>query len=399
MRRPINDLRRCSPPISPGSIVTTVTTGTGASRSGRRLVGKRLRGFREPKFYKEVATAKNRMVSQVKRSPEERKAHLRKGEERLTRLRRGFTFTNHSRIQYCRQFLFTMLVFSPAAICGWMGDYLAMAVCTIAVLGAWGGYCVGASSIFSPIAALATAIASAPFLGKQAELVLSLIFGTTGLTNRFLSAAILGLMVLVVVTTLLLMIASKVLRYRERLANFNHWFGLGVGGLAGPAAILFFIGGMLMFEPTIRQRQMTRRGDDEQSDLASSIVLATTEFAGDSRLGATIVEYNPFVRIPQLNKMDEIQRAMAVLRDPAKIRVVLRHPSIRQLQQRPEVKVAMDKLIEEPAIQEILRSRDKMNRSMAMSLLNHPALLELVDQPDFLSATLKVIRGMQVSVR
>ena len=78
---------------------------------------------------------------------------------------------------------------------------------------------------------------------------------------------------------------------------------------------------------------------------------------------------------------------------------MLRHPSIRQLQQRPEVKVAMDKLIEEPSIQEILRSQEKMNRSMAMSLLNHPALLELVDQPDFLSAAAKVIRGMQVTIR
>jgi uncharacterized membrane protein required for colicin V production len=346
-------------------------------------------GFVGTYIYTEVSTLKNSMVFQVKSTPE----------ERIARLRQGFAFANHSRIRYCRGLLFTAFVFSPAIYYGWLGDFVVAAVCAIAVIGAFSGYRAGASWILAPLAAIATAIAFAPPMGKYSELIFSQLFGTTGLTNRFLSIGILGLVLSLVVSSVLIMIARRVLRYRPRLDSFNRWLGLGFGGLLGPIAILFFLGGMLILEPTMRKRASMNRLDDERGQFVSKFVLTTTKMTRQSRLSPTVVEYNPFTRIPQLNKMEELQRTIAVLSDPAKIRGMLRHPSIKQLQQRPEVKLAMQKLTAEPVIQEILRSGKRMDRSMAMSLLRHPAVLELVDQPGFLTEASKIIRRMHLVTR
>ena len=320
-------------------------------------------------------------------------------EARVARLRKGWSFANYSRIRFVQCLLFTAFVFSPAVYFGWLGDYVVAAVCAVAVIGAFSGHRAGALWIFTTLVALATAITFAPSMGGQYEVGFSELFGTTGLTNRFLSVGIAGLMLSFLVSTVLILIARRVLRYRPRLEAANRWMGLGIGSLQGPLAVLLFLGGMLILEPKMQKRVGLNRQDDERGQFVSKFVLTTTKMTKQSRLGPKIIEYNPFTRIPQLNKMEEFQRTVAVLSDPAKIQGMLQHPSIRQLQQRPEVKLAMEKLTADPVIQEILRSGKRMDRAMAMSLLNHPAVLELVDQPGFLTEASQIIHGMHLVIR
>jgi hypothetical protein len=60
------------------------------------------------------------------------------------------------------------------------------------------------------------------------------------------------------------------------------------------------------------------------------------------------------------------------------------------------VRKAVDQLTSDPAIQQILRSGKKMDRSMAMTLMSHPAVMELVDQPGFLEQAAKAIESTHV---
>ena len=63
---------------------------------------------------------------------------------------------------------------------------------------------------------------------------------------------------------------------------------------------------------------------------------------------------------------------------------VFGHPSILNLQQRPEIQKAVAELRSDESINDILTSGKPMDRSAAMTLLNHPAVLNLVDQPGFM---------------
>jgi hypothetical protein len=80
-----------------------------------------------------------------------------------------------------------------------------------------------------------------------------------------------------------------------------------------------------------------------------------------------------------------------VLSNPAKIDQLIHHPDITRLQERPEMKQAVDKLMSDPEITQILYSGKSIDRAGAMTLLNHPAVLELVDQPGFLEEANRII--------
>jgi uncharacterized membrane protein required for colicin V production len=293
-----------------------------------------------------------------------------------------------------RYLLLITIFFAPAFFFATGGDYIAATICVMASLGALSGYQTGAAFMFASLAALAAAFTFAPTLGPSYELQFSEFFGTTGLTNRFLSVGAIGVLVLFAIAGGLLLIMSRVLDCRPGLERLNRCLGLGIGAVQGPAAVFFLLGGFLIIESMEQNRPA-----DQRRPIVSNLVLKTTELTRQSQLGPTIVAYNPFTRIPQLNKLQQVHRSVQVLRDPAQIQGVLNHPSIRQLQRRPEVREAIEKLAADPAIQELLHSGKKMDRSMAMLLLSHPAVMELVDQPGFLEEASQVINGAHQTIQ
>jgi hypothetical protein len=75
----------------------------------------------------------------------------------------------------------------------------------------------------------------------------------------------------------------------------------------------------------------------------------------------------------------------------------LQHPSIQRLQQQPSVKQAVDRVNSDPKIREILDSNQPISRSAAMTLLSHPAVMNLVDQPGFLEEATQAIQESEQS--
>jgi hypothetical protein len=286
-----------------------------------------------------------------------------------------------------------LVFFGPAIFFACNGDYVLATVCAVAGVAAFSGYRIGVAAIVGSIAAIVAAIAYAPSLGYEQELRFTQWFGTTGLLNRFLAVGVIGLGITFAVTGLAALVARRVCRKYAGFDSLNRWCGLGLGAVEGLIACLFFLGGMLVIVPTEKELTEMRSADNTCGQFLSKAILATTEHTHASRLGPIIEEYNPFVRCPQLNKVEEVQKSVRVLSDPKKIEELLNHPNIRKLQQRPEIKTLVSKLMDDPGIRDVLRSGKQMNRSMAMTLLNHPAVLELVDQPGFVEAATKAIRS------
>ncbi|MFK8111426.1 MAG: CvpA family protein [Rubripirellula sp.] len=292
----------------------------------------------------------------------------------------------------CRLFLL-LLFFGSAGYFAYERDFVLAGLCAFTGVGAFSGYRAGLVYAMTWLAAIGTAILYAPGIGQTYESHFTNLLGTTGLLNRFVSIGIVGVLISFVLSSLAIMVVGRVLRKRPRLDSLNRWMGFAIGGVEGLAMCVCFLGGMLIIEPIEQERAPRRPESDRRGQMVSRLILTTAENTHASRVGHLIESYNPFVRLPQLNKVKEVQQTAEVLSDPAKIDGLLKHPSIQELQQRPEVKTAVAALKSDPKVQNILQSGRPMNREMAISLLSHPAILELVDQPGFLEEASKVIRG------
>jgi uncharacterized membrane protein required for colicin V production len=309
-------------------------------------------------------------------------------------------FPGNSRARFVRRLIWCAILFGPAVYFGREGDYVVAAVSVIAIVSAFSGYFTGAAWMLASLVGIGAAFTFAPSLGYTHEMRFSEWFGTTGLTNRFMSVGIVGILISTVVALVLMKITGRMIESRRGLESFNRFLGFGIGAVQGPAAVLFLLGGFLVIE-SMEQERAGHLGPSVVADkpLVSKLMLKTNELTHESLLGPTIVEYNPFTRIPQLDKLADVQRSVQVLSDPAQIEGVLNHPSIRELQERPAVKHAVEQLRADESIQEVLRSGKRMDRSMAMILLSHPAVLELIDQPGFLKEASRIINGARLLAR
>ncbi len=300
--------------------------------------------------------------------------------------------SNRPRMSWkCRLFIGVLFI-EPSLYFGWEGDYVLAAVCLVSGFTAFSGFRLGAVSILGSIGAIAAAIAYAPSIGYAQEVRFTQCFGTTGLLNRFLCVGVVGLAITLGVTGVVMFVAGKAFRKRPGLDKVNRWSGFGIGFVEGLAVCLFFLGGMLVLDPIEKEYGQSRSADDTRRQFLLKAISTTTEYTRASRLGPIIDQYNPFVRFPGLNKVEEVRKSVRVLSDPRKIDGLLNHPSIQQLQRRPEVRAAVKKLHDDPEIRNVLRSGRRMDRSMAMMLFSHPAVLELLDQPGFIEEATKVIR-------
>jgi hypothetical protein len=270
-------------------------------------------------------------------------------------------------------------------------DYVGMAGTAIIAVACFSGFQFGASRIAASLIGIAAAVALAPQLGMSQEHRFSEWFGTTGLVNRFLSIGVIGLLISLVASVAAVIIANRFIKNRPRLAKSNCWLGFVIGGAEAAIAVLLMLGGVLVMEPLERQRAELSRADEVPRFAVGPVITTVAMKTRASELGPVIDKYNPFVRFPQLNKIEKVQRTVGVLSDPAELHQLLHHPEIIKLQERPEVKRAVDRLMSDTEIKQILDSADTLSGEDAMTLLKHPAVLELIDQPGFLAEANAII--------
>lgn len=289
--------------------------------------------------------------------------------------------------------VWSLAFFGPAIAMGYAGQWLFAAILVAAAVGSFSGFRIGAFSIFTSLVAIGVAIRYAPELGMTHAYRFEQWFGTTGLANRFISIAVFGLVIAVVVTVLSLGILGRTIRHRRPLDRANRYLGFVVGGLQGTAAIVLFVCGMLVMESGERERAPTREASNRLGQFASKVILGTADAAKASPMGPMLVKYNPITRIPELNKIQEYRHTAEVISDPAKLNVVMAQPEIVELRQRPEIQKLVQELNDDPSISEVVQPGKPITREAAMRLLSHPAVMELVDQPGFLDQAAQAIKN------
>ncbi|MDG2224093.1 MAG: CvpA family protein [Rubripirellula sp.] len=286
-------------------------------------------------------------------------------------------------------------IVGPACFFYSRGDSIAATLFAVTGVAALTGFRVGAASIFLLLAAGTVAFWTAPSVGIAFEHHFSGWLGTTGLTNRLISivAVALGLTGIGIVASKLV---GRWLAKSKKLDLTNRWIGFTLGAAEGATAMVLLLGGILIMEPRVKARAPLLDPEDRRGHSIAEFILQTSKQTRQSLIGPFLTDHNPFRTIPPLTRFTEIQDTVEALQDPNRIESVLNHPSIRQLQDSAEMQQAVKELHADPEVAEILRSR-QVTGTMALTLLNHPAILKLVDQPGFLDAAKSAIHEIQPS--
>ena len=271
-------------------------------------------------------------------------------------------------------------------------DWVTAIVVVTTGVAAFGGFRAGTIKIVAWLAAASGAMYFAPVLGIKFETTFSDWVGTQGLTNRFLTIAVVGLLIFVVASVVLIKVGRRLIHGHKRLTAMNHWFGFAIGATEGMLVMLIFFGGMLTIQQVTANRSIQGLQVSDRAKILTKILDTTTEQVNVSRIGPIIHTLNPFEHIPQLSNVDEMQRGMDVLLDPAKVNALIRQPAIRGLKNRADVSEALKQLNEDPDIKRLLDSDNPASKDLAIHLCNHPAVLQLLDKPEFRSEAMAAIR-------
>ncbi len=285
--------------------------------------------------------------------------------------------------------------------CGYLGDFVLAGSIAVVLATALLGFRIGLSRMVAIVAAITLAVMYAPQLGMTYESQFAQWFGSTGLISRIIAIGTIGIGISLLGTIVFSFILNKIVRSRDGLPRTNSRLGFLAGTAQGALTVLVVLGGVLFAEPMqLQLANQDAQGNLQRTSRSKAITetaLAVADYTHESRLGPYIEKYNPFENCEPLKefgpmkKFKQIQQSVQVLSDPQKINRLLNHPDIQKMKDRPEVKQAMASLMQDEEISRVLNS-GTMNRSDAIELLSHPAVLELIDQPGFVEEASKLIQ-------
>ncbi|WP_167546982.1 CvpA family protein [Stieleria maiorica] len=267
------------------------------------------------------------------------------------------------------------------------GDSVTAITIVITALAGWGGFKMGFGRIAASVVALVVAVAYAPAMGMQYQDAFAQKFGTSGLTNRFLCIAAIGVLISLVTTILITIIGNRIFLKRRKFRWANHFAGFAVGLAEGVVICYFLLGGLISL-------QMWQRGDDIREN---AVAMAVDEWASrtrQSRLGPFIRDNNPFERFELLSGVEEAHQTMRRLGDPQNIQRVLDNPGIAEMRSDPAIATAIDEIRNDPALNQWIRQGRPVDPQLVRHLMDSPAVMRLVDHPDFIPQARQVIKDL-----
>ncbi len=288
-----------------------------------------------------------------------------------------------------------LVVFGVLGLFGYFcnqSDWMSAAATLTVGFAAFAGFRTGAIKALTLFASATATFYLAPYLGMQLENSLSTVVGTTGVANRFYAILATGLVIFLITAIVAIKIGNRFLDRRPKTTLLNHWLGFVLGAIEGSIVVVILLGGMLTIQKVNAERISERTGPRSRAKLLAEILDKTSEQTKTSRLGPVVERFNPFENVPQLSNVAEWQRSMEVLMDPSKVNALIQQPAIKQLKSREDVTQMLTELNRDPDIQKLLNSDKPASKELAIYLLNHPAVLELLDQPDFRAAALSAFR-------
>lgn len=267
------------------------------------------------------------------------------------------------------------------------GDIIA-AFAVILVAGSAGtGFRMGLGRIVASILGLIAAIHYAPALGMKYADQFSSQFGTTGLMNRFLCIAAIGVLISLVVTILATMINNRFMAKRRAMNWFNGFAGFAFGMVEGVAVVWLVLGGLLSL-------QLWQRDENIQGNQVADAIDEWASRTRQSVIGPIVRDYNPFERIELLAGARQWNKTIRRLGDPNTIEQLMDDPRIDELRVDPSIASAIDEIRQDRQLNELIDQRRSLDMQTVMHLMSSPTVMRLADDPKFTETVREVIHDL-----
>jgi hypothetical protein len=256
------------------------------------------------------------------------------------------------------------------------GDLVTAAAVVTVALSGWAGFKMGLGRIVATILAIIAAIGFAPSLGLRFENRFAAQFGTTGLTNRFLCIAAIGVLISLSVTILFNMLSHRFIAKRRKLRWFNQYTGFAIGIVEGVMIVWLVLGALLSL-------QKWQRGVKIDNNRVAQAVDYWASETRQSLVGPMVRDYNPFERFETLAQIGNVQQTVRRFTQPKNLGRLMDDPMIHEMRVDPEVASAIDEIREDRAIKALIEQGRPLDGTAVMRMMNSHAVMRLVDRPEF----------------
>ncbi|MAE64746.1 MAG: hypothetical protein CMJ18_10810 [Phycisphaeraceae bacterium] len=253
-----------------------------------------------------------------------------------------------------------------------LGNIMTKIFFAVVVLTAVNGYWLGAKKVAAAFGGLlAAALLGAP-MGRGLEGIFSSILGTTGLTNRLISVAIVSAIIVAAVAAALHFAVARLSRDHPEWKPFDRGMGLGMGTLEGLLVGLLIIWSVLVLEP-VAATSLQASPDNK----VAAQVVRLAEAARESVVGRLAGAVNP---LDDMRLFGLFQKALVVLNDPDARTEFLRDPAMERVQNMSSVEQALDRFSKDPEIARITQEEGQITAGQLKKLLDSPTVLEILDE-------------------
>jgi hypothetical protein len=229
------------------------------------------------------------------------------------------------------------------------------------------------------------AIVLAPILGRGFEGLVSTIFGTSGVLNRAISIATVGLLIIIAGTTLLSIAARRFVKQRPHLARANSYAGAGLGLVEGTILGMTVLWTGLALEPIAAAQTSTQPSYmvPDPADQPSALAKGVVSFAGQVRssaLGGPAQATNPIEGARLLSLCNDF---IAVARDEAAFDSFMKSAVIQEIKDLPSVNTAMERVKADPQLANLIK--EDLSADAVRTVLSSKTVLGIFDETSVVS--------------
>jgi uncharacterized membrane protein required for colicin V production len=279
-----------------------------------------------------------------------------------------------------------LIVGSLGAIVGfsWSAkDYVAAAVVGVMAMSGLWGYYFGAMRILSPAGGLLAAYYVAPPTGSWIAARLQGSVSMSPSHTQIMSLIGAALAVVFIFSALAKVLSRRWSEHSGCFESGNQSLGFGLGAAQGFVGVFMLLSAAVTMAPVADERleQAANKGQEALARAVAQQIVRIAEQTQHSTLAPLIARYNPFEHIPHLKQM---KHSVAAIQDPQVFARIAEHPALTRLQEKPSVRAALETLANDPELREIAVSGKAMTGETAWSLLDNPAIANLLTQPELL---------------
>ncbi len=276
------------------------------------------------------------------------------------------------------------LVLVLAVLVGSVPTKIVMSVVCLGVLqGLWRG----ASELVGLVVSSLVAVLLAPPIGRALEGVASAISGTTGMLNRTISIAAVGLLIVIVGTVAVSFYSKRLLRLHPAWARWNSIAGAGLGLIEGTILGMAMLWTSLALEPIAASQisdSTAVRDFAPEEEGPSPLAQGVKSFAGHVRgsaLGGLAQATNPIKGSRLLSLVNDF---VMISRDDDAMEHFLSTPAMQEVHALPSVERARALIADDARLTALLQDKG-VSVDTLRAVVESPTLLRVLDETSVVS--------------